>query len=192
MLVRSCWPVAAAHRLRHAEVHHQRVPVGEHHVVGLDVAVHHAVPMGVREPVHDLAQEAHRLRWGQRAVARQPVPQRVAVDERHDVVEEPVRFTRIKQRQDVRGLQLGRDLDLAQEALPADGLGQLGAQHLDRHPPIVLQVLGQVHRGHAARPELALDVVAVGEGGGDLGKVAQRVALVWGWCRGGRDGAGRS
>ena len=46
---------------------------------------------------------------------------------------------------------------------------------------IVLEVLGEVHRGHAAGAELALDAVAVGEGeaetieGGGHGP-----ALTWG------------
>ncbi len=30
---------------------------------------------------------------------------------------------------------------------------------------LVLQVLGEVHRGHAARADLTLDGIAVGEGG---------------------------
>ena len=60
-------------------------------------------------------------------------------------------------------LQVGGGLDLAQEPLGADDGGQLGPQHLERHLAVVLQVLGQVHRGHAARAELPLDAVAVGE-----------------------------
>ena len=43
---------------------------------------------------------------------------------------------------------------------------QLGAQHLERDLAVVAQVVGQVDGGHAAGAELALDPVAVGEGGG--------------------------
>ena len=62
-------------------------------------------------------------------------------------------------------LQRGDRLDLAEEPLGADHRGQLGPQHLDRDLAPVLEVLGEVDGGHAALAELALDPVAVGEGG---------------------------
>ena len=62
--------------------------------------------------------------------------------------------------------EAGRDLDLAEEPLRAERGGQLRIQHLDRHLPAVAQVLGQVDGGGASAPELALDLVAAGEGGG--------------------------
>ena len=36
--------------------------------------------------------------------------------------------------------------------------------HLHRHLAVVFQILREVHRGHAAGPQLVLDGVAVGEG----------------------------
>ena len=60
-------------------------------------------------------------------------------------------------------LEVGGGLDLGQEPLGADDRGQLGAQHLDRHLAVVLEVLGEVDRGHAAGAQLPLDAVAVGE-----------------------------
>ena len=68
------------------------------------------------------------------------------------------------QRQDVRVLEVGGGLDLAQEPLGADDRGQLGPQHLDRDLAVVLEVLGEVDGGHAALAELALEAVAVGTG----------------------------
>ena len=62
-------------------------------------------------------------------------------------------------------LEPGGDLDLAGEALGAEGGGELGAQDLERHLAVVLQVLGEVDGGHAALAELPLDAVALGEGG---------------------------
>ena len=53
-----------------------------------------------------------------------------------------------------------RDLDLAQEALGTQGLCQLGAQDLDRHPALVLGVLRLEDEGHAAPPQLTLQPVA--------------------------------
>ena len=56
-------------------------------------------------------------------------------------------------------------LDLAQEALRAERGGELGVEHLERDRPVVLEIVGEVDRGHAAAPELALERVAVGQGG---------------------------
>ena len=67
-------------------------------------------------------------------------------------------------------LELGGDLDLAQEPLGTDDRGELGMQHLDGDLAVVLEVLRQVDGGHAAPAELALDQVAVGQGGGEAGK----------------------
>ena len=51
------------------------------------------------------------------------------------------------------------DLDLPQEAL--------GAEHRDRHLAVVLEVLGEIDRGHAARAEFALQAIAVRQRGGE-------------------------
>ena len=61
-------------------------------------------------------------------------------------------------------LELGRDLDLAQEPVGPEGGGELRVQDLDRDLAAVLQVLGQEDRGHAAAADLRLDGVAVGKG----------------------------
>jgi hypothetical protein len=55
--------------------------------------------------------------------------------------------------------------DLAEEALGPEARAQLGVEHLDRHEAVVPQVAGEIHRGHAAVTELALDRVAAGQGG---------------------------
>lgn len=69
--------------------------------------------------------------------------------------------------EDVGVLELGRDLDLAQESLRTQRRGQLRPENLDRDPPVMLEVFGEKHERRAARPELALDAIAVREGGGD-------------------------
>ena len=51
--------------------------------------------------------------------------------------------------------------DLAQETLAADDGGQLGVEDLDGDLALVAEVLGEIHRGHAALAELPLDPVAV-------------------------------
>ena len=61
-------------------------------------------------------------------------------------------------------LKVGGRRDLGEEPVAADDGGELGLEHHERDLAMVLEVLGQVHRGHAARAELALDQVAVGQG----------------------------
>ena len=56
------------------------------------------------------------------------------------------------------------DPDFLQEPVAPDRGRELRPQDLDRDLAIVLQVVGQVDRGHAALAQLPLDPVAVGEG----------------------------
>ena len=68
-----------------------------------------AVPVRVVERVGDLARDAHRVVDRELLLALEPLAQRLALDEGHDVVEQPVRPSpRVEQRQDVRMLQLRR------------------------------------------------------------------------------------
>jgi hypothetical protein len=97
--------------------------------------------------------------------ARQPVAERLPLDEWHDEEEEPVRVARVVERQDVRVRQPGAQLDLAEEPLRAKRLGEFGTHHLHRHGAMVLQVLGEIHGGHPAATQFPLDAVAVGECG---------------------------
>jgi ABC-type phosphonate transport system ATPase subunit len=63
------------------------VPADEH-VVGLDVAVQHALLMRVRQRVDDVAQQAHGVGNRQLALAGELGAKRLALDEGHGVVEE--------------------------------------------------------------------------------------------------------
>src|SRR5262249_17043424 len=121
----------------------------------------------------------------ERAFAGEPAPERLALDVRHDVIEEPTGFTRVVQWQDVRVSELGRDLYLAQEARAADRFRQLRPQHLNRDLAMVLEVLGQVDRSHAPLAQHALDVVPVCQRGGQADEpftVELRRAHVPGSC----------
>ena len=146
-----------------AEVGHQRRPVLQQDVLRLDVAVDHALAVGVVERGGDLAREPERLLDRKLPLADQPGAERFAGDERHHVVEQAVGLARVEQSQDVRVLQVGGDLDLGQEPLAADHGGELGVQHLDGDLAAVPQVLGEVDDGHAALAELPVDAVAVGQ-----------------------------
>ena len=89
--------------------------------------------------------------------------ERLPLDERHDVEEVAVGLARVEQRQDVRVLEVGGELDLGEEPLGADDGGELRAQNLERDLAVVPEVLGQVHRRHPACADLAFDPVTVGE-----------------------------
>ena len=71
----------------------------------------------------------------------------------------------VEEGQDVGVLEAGGGLDLPEEAVGAECGGELGAEKLDGDEAIVLEVAGEVDGGHAAATELALDVVAIDEGG---------------------------
>ena len=80
-------------------------------------------------------------------------------------------------------LEPGGEPDLPLEALGAEGGGKLGEEDLERDRAVVLEVLGEVDRGHAAAPELALEGVAVGESRLEQGlRVHRKRASVEGRC----------
>ena len=137
-------------RERDAEVGDERMPALQQHVLRLHVAVHDAVAVRVLERVRHLARELQGDVHGQAPLAREPRAQRLALDEGHDVPQQPARAPRVEQREDVRVLQRRGDADLLEEPLGADGGGELLAQHLDRDAAVVPQVAREVHGGHAA------------------------------------------
>ena len=90
--------------------------------------------MRVRERVHDLTEQFHRLVHWQLALTPQPIPEASALDIGHDVVEEPVGLAGVEQRQGARMLELGGDLDLTGEPLEPQGGRDLGAAGPSRPP----------------------------------------------------------
>jgi hypothetical protein len=69
------------------------------------------------------------------------------------------------EQQDVGVLQRGGGADLGEEPAGSDDSGELWLQHLERDPAAVLEVLGQVDRGHPAFTELTLNAVSTVERG---------------------------
>jgi hypothetical protein len=171
-------PAVAAQQPGDAEVAEERVPAArapsrrwrvarEEDVLGLDVAVHHAARVRIGERVGQLDGDAQRVGRGERALAREALPQRLALDERHDVVQRPGCLARVVQRQDVRVLQPREQRDLTVEALVARGRPGHRVEQLERHRPVMLQVVREVHHGRAATRELALDRVPIGDVAGE-------------------------
>jgi hypothetical protein len=70
---------------------------------------------------------------------------------------------RVEDREDVRVLEPGGKLDLAEEALHSLAASELGSHHLQRHQALVAQVASEIHGGHATRTQLPLHDIAVAE-----------------------------
>ena len=143
-------------------------PSDKQHVVGLDVPVHDAVPVGVAQRVGHVAKDAGGLGHGQLAVAPEPRAQRLALHERHGVVEQLAGLAGGEERDDVGMLERGGQVDLAAEAVEAQAGGEVGREHLDHHRSAEAGLLGHEHAAHGAAAELAADDVAVAEGGAEL------------------------
>ena len=60
-------------------------------------------------------------------------------------------------------LEPGTEPDLPEEARRTQRGGELGMHDLERDRAVVLQVVGEPDRGHAAAAELAVERVAVGQ-----------------------------
>jgi hypothetical protein len=160
-------PPAALDRLGDAEVGHHRLVAFQQNVLRLDVAVDDPVAVGITQGGGHVTGDSKPVSQGELLFPGEPVPQRFPLDVGHDVVEEAGGFPGVEQRQDVGVIQAGGELDFAEEPVGAEHGRQLGMQHLDRHPPLVLQVLRQVHRGHAPAAQLTLDGVAISQGGAE-------------------------
>jgi hypothetical protein len=74
----------------------------------------------------------------------------------------------------VRMRELGGGLDLAQEAVGAQRNRQLGTEDLDGDRPVMLEIAGEIDRGHPALAQLALDGVAVRQGGRQAGEIVRQ------------------
>ena len=120
------------------------------------------------EGVGDLQGEPDGVVEGELLLPVDPRPQRLALDVGHDVVEDAGavgELSRVEERQDVGMMEVGRDVDLAEEPLGAEAGRQLRPEDLQGHGPVVPEVFGQEDRRHAAAAELALDAVPIGHGG---------------------------
>jgi len=98
----------------------------------------------------------------------QPVAQRLALHERHDIVEQAVALARVVEAENVGVLQVGGDADLAEKAIGAERDRELRSEHLDGDLTLVLEIPGEVHGGHATFPHLAIERVPVAQSGRQL------------------------
>ena len=75
-------------------------------------------------------------------------------------------------------VQVGGGRDLAQKALGPESVDQLGTEHLDGYLAIMLEVMREIDRRHAACTKLAVEAVAIGQralkSGLDVGQVGRQ------------------
>src|SRR5213594_24652 len=112
----------------------------------------------------EVAGDPHRVSDGELDLPSEPVAERFALDERHDVEHRGVDLAGVEQGKDVGVLEVGGGLDFLEEARGADDGRELLVHNLDGDFAIVPGVVGEVDGGHAAGTELALERVAVGQG----------------------------
>ena len=160
----------ALHRQRNAKVGDERRPIMQENVLGLDIAVDDVLAVRVVERARHFACNTYGISDGQLTFAFEACTQRFARDERHHVVQQAVRLAAVEQRENVRVLQPRGGADLGEKPFAAKRRTKVGVQHLDRDIALMLDVVREIHGGHAAGAEFARDAIAVGEGAGETVK----------------------
>ena len=156
-------PLRSGNRPTDAKIHDQCVSAAQQDVFWLDVAVDDVVAVGVAQRVGDFADDRDRLVERELPLAEQPGPQRLALHERHGVIEGAAGLTAVVQRHDMRMVQARGDGNLPQESLGAECGSELGVEDLERDGAIVLHVAGEEDGPIPPAPDLTLDTVAVGQ-----------------------------
>src|SRR5215207_1685771 len=123
--------------------------------------MHESVAMRVVQGLSHLSSQPYSFGGGELKLPAQPVTKTLALHVRHGIPQEPRRFPRVKDRQDMWMVEPGGELDLALEALGPDSGGELGVEDLQGDRAVVAQSVGEKDSGHAAAPKLPLDAVAI-------------------------------
>ncbi len=157
--------LAARRRLRDSEIRDHRQPVlVEHDVVGLDVAVHDAALVRVREGARHLDEDLTDLARGERAARGQHGRQWLAAQKLHDEIDHPAGFADAVNRDDAGVLELGGRTGLALEPLDELLVEREGErQDLDGDFAIELGFLGLEDDRHPAAAQLVEDFVLLFE-----------------------------
>src|SRR3989475_543916 len=157
-------------QFRDPEIHQQRAAgvCLEHHVVGLDVAVHEPLRVGVREGLQDRFRDLERFLSRVRPAPAQRVGERFTLDERHHVVDEALGVAREVDRQDRGGLQARERLRLlAEPDEHPGGPGDLGVQHLAGEAAVEIVVPQLVDFGEPPAPHQPLHPILGAERAGE-------------------------
>ena len=164
---------------REAEVEHaRRAARVNDDVVGLEVAVEHALAVDRVHGAGDLGDQARRLERRHLALLDAPVLERLALDELHHAVERLTLLAGAEDPHQVRvRLEPGEDLRLApqpHDALAVELVAQPGVDHLEGVLDEGLRVPHAVDRAHAAAPDLGEHLVGSQARIGGPGEPARR------------------
>jgi hypothetical protein len=159
---------SALERLGDTKVRHHRMATGQQNVLGLYIAMHHAVVMSIGQCVGHLGGNRAGIFDREAAFPLQPLSKGLALDVGHDEVRNgsaarALHHPGIEHREDVRMLQPRHHLDLAKKALRSLLAAQLGAYHLDGHRALVAEVSREIYRRHTTGAHLTLDCIAGGQ-----------------------------
>jgi hypothetical protein len=99
----------------------------------------------------------------------EPVVEAFALNEGHGEPELSAGLARVEHGQDVRVLQTGDGLDLAEEALGPERGDEFRPEDLEGDGAVKAEVLGEIDGRHTPTAELALERVAIAEGIGKGG-----------------------
>src|SRR4051812_37554954 len=111
------------------------------------------------ERLGDFTRNACRVSDGQWTFTLDALTQRRARDIRHCIVDEAVALTGLKNRQDIRVLELRGYLDFSEKALVRRRT-VLAVEHLDGDTPAQAKVGSEVHDRHSAAADLVVDLVS--------------------------------
>ena len=142
-----------------AEVRNDRVRAAAEDIRRFDVPMDDAAFVRVRERVDDVVQDAQHLSRRELRALTERALQRLSLDERHGEVEQITMRAGGVERDDMRVLELRRDLDLTAKSVTVHPGGEVRRKHLDHHIAVERALCRQKHSAHTAARQLALQLV---------------------------------
>ena len=122
-----------------------------------------AIAVSVRQRFGNVPCDAPPDCLGHRAISLEPGAKRLAVDQRHHVIQEAGSLTGIMEWENVWVLEPRSDLYFPQKPLDAYEKGDVRVKDLEGDITVMSYVVGEPDGRHPAASELTLKGVAVGE-----------------------------
>ena len=172
--------------LRQPEIQQLGAALGEHDITRLQIAVNHAMPMGLIQRVCDLNAVTKRLIDWERPLcnARRQI---LALQIFHDEIVEAIMRANVVYRADMRVAECRHRAGFALETLAVFGVaGKVWSQHLDRDGAVETLVARAINLAHAAGADGRENFVWAQIAAGFNWHSAPQVSLIdpaeYGWC----------